>query len=118
MQVKSSALIKCVFICIFLAGCGVFSAAQMQQTKTSGLTIVTALEKFKEDHGRYPDELADLAPRYLPAIPQPTWGVRRWIYKIRNDEFDLRVNESEQTGDGISQWLKWSVHNKRWETGD
>jgi hypothetical protein len=37
--------------------------------RQTGNTIVTALEAYKQDHGTYPEELEDLVPTYLPAIP-------------------------------------------------
>ena len=34
-----------------------------------GNQIVAAMQKYKQDHGRYPEQLAALAPDYLPSIP-------------------------------------------------
>lgn len=34
--------------------------------------VIAALEKFKSDHGSYPDELAGLVPDYLSEIPTTT----------------------------------------------
>lgn len=34
-----------------------------------GNQIVAAMQKYKQDNGRYPDQLAALPPNYLPSIP-------------------------------------------------
>lgn len=34
--------------------------------------VIEALEKYKADHRSYPENLADLAPDYLPSIPTKT----------------------------------------------
>ena len=36
----------------------------------SGQPIVRALEKFRKQNGAYPKSLADLAPKYLPEVPE------------------------------------------------
>jgi hypothetical protein len=35
----------------------------------SGQPIVRAIEQYKKDSGTYPASLADLAPKYLPVVP-------------------------------------------------
>lgn len=39
--------------------------------------VLAALEAYREDHPRFPDEgesLAFLVPRYLPRVPEDPWG--------------------------------------------
>ena len=39
------------------------------QTMRIGNTIIDAIQRYKQDHGAYPAELAILVPDYLPSIP-------------------------------------------------
>lgn len=39
--------------------------------------VLVALEAYKAEHGMYPDRLADLAPEFLDAVPQPRIGLIR-----------------------------------------
>jgi len=45
-----------------------------------GNTIIAALELYHADHSRYPDDLSELCPRYLPSIPEHLVGDRQWEY--------------------------------------
>ncbi len=43
--------------------------------------IIDALDAWKGDHGRYPDELQALAPVYLDTVPEPQAPLRgEWCY--------------------------------------
>lgn len=90
----------------------------MTATTVSGNTIVEALEKFHNDHGRYPDALTELVPNYLPEIPPPVWGLRKWKYVGNGNDFDIRVDESIHTGDGNALWLRYLGKKSGWQTGD
>jgi len=37
-------------------------------------TVITALDRYHEDHDCFPDELSNLVPDYLPEIPKPQIG--------------------------------------------
>jgi hypothetical protein len=47
----------------------------------NNLTIAFALHAFKKDTGKYPPKLADLAPKYLPAIPDDLFSGKPLVYK-------------------------------------
>ncbi len=51
--------------------------------------IVGALKQFKQRSGHYPEELTELVPQYLEAIPTHPQG---WTYRYdgKNDEFLLQ----------------------------
>ncbi len=58
--------------------------------------LVTALEKFRSDHGHYPGALTRLVPRYLPRVPDA--GV------LGHREFEYtRADPQDQMGRGA--WL-------------
>lgn len=43
--------------------------AAMRRTAARGASLITAVEKFHADNGRYPVVAEELVPRYLPSIP-------------------------------------------------
>jgi hypothetical protein len=45
------------------------------------LHVAFALVAFHADNGRYPEKLADLAPMYLPAVPDDLFSGKALIYK-------------------------------------
>lgn len=46
------------------------------------LHIAFALAAYRRDHGKYPDHLADLSPRYLKSIPDDLFSQRPVIYRL------------------------------------
>ena len=54
--------------------------------RVQGETIVEAMKAYRTDSGRYPTELGELVPRYLPSIPTPP--CTRLSY--HEDEYGLR----------------------------
>ena len=106
-------LVLPVFLC--LVGCS--DKQQIAETEQRGNRIVDALETFRSDNGHYPQSLLELSPKYLSDIPSPIWGLRKWEYQVNKGQFELGVNESIHTGDGVSQWLRY-YGRKHWEMGD
>jgi len=55
----------------------------------SGQPIVRAIEQYKKDTGTYPSSLVDLAPKYLPAVPDmPDESLRKyrgWYYQTETN---------------------------------
>ena len=60
-----------------------------KQIHADARKIVDALKQFKQRTGHYPEELAELVPQYLEAIPSHPQG---WIYRhnSQDDEFLLQ----------------------------
>lgn len=54
--------------------------AAYQESRARGAALVEALTQYHADHLDYPASLEDLAPKYLPAIQNPTVGRGRWEY--------------------------------------
>jgi hypothetical protein len=45
------------------------------------LSVAFALAAYRADAGRYPARLADLAPKYLPAVPGDTFSGKPLVYR-------------------------------------
>lgn len=97
--------IPAVFILFFIAACGSGQAAGatpaveifpteefpgVGETAEKGYAasepVIAALEKFKADHGAYPDKLAELVPDYLDAVPAAT-GELDFSYAKEGDTY-------------------------------
>jgi len=55
-----------------------------------GGQILAALEQYRSDHGRYPNTLEKLVPKYVKEVPKPQWGVGEWEYG-GGEKFGLSV---------------------------
>ena len=64
---------------------------EQKQIHTDTDRIVEALTQFKQGHGHYPEQLAELVPQYLQFVPvnpaQPQG--REYRYAVRNGVFFL-----------------------------
>jgi hypothetical protein len=122
MHMRSKLLIA--FLALLLISCGpLFGKSRLAETKRRGNMIVLAIEQYHADHHEYPTKLELLLPKYIETLPNPEWGVRKWKYSrtvTRNDtpDFELRVNESSQTGDGMWRYYAYYPETKGWEIGD
>jgi hypothetical protein len=57
--------------------------------RQTGETIVAALEAYRDDFGAYPDDLEDLAPRYIDEIPSPRcFSAFGWFERSDSDQAD------------------------------
>jgi hypothetical protein len=57
-----------------------------------GSSVVSALEKYNQDHGTYPDVLEQLLPDYMSEIPKSTMGFRgRPLIYRRGDEHSYKL---------------------------
>lgn len=116
-RVGISCAVVATMLCIH--GCSPRSDdRQLEPTIQRGNKIVGALKQFRMDHGKYPETLSALSPKYLPDIPPPTWGLRKWQYQGGKSDFELRVDESVYTGDGNSRWLRYYDDKLGWQRGD
>ena len=89
---------------------------ELHQHAVAGQPIVRALESFEDDVGRYPDTLAELAPKYLPTAPD-AWGDQGkydqsgWGYRLTTNgastSYCLIYQTSRETGVWYEppQWL-------------
>jgi hypothetical protein len=95
---------------------------EIEETKRRGNLIIQAIDAFHLDHKTYPKSLSALSPKYLSEIPQPAWGLKSWKYETtadgKADGFVLRVDESEDTGNGDALWLRYEGRRFGWQMGD
>lgn len=79
--------------------------------------ILTALEDFNQDRGKYPDALGQLIPQYLIELPVPGWRYT-YCYSVPwdNHAFTLAfIPKGEVTGDG---WNVYDSSSGTWERTD
>ncbi len=57
-----------------------------------GNTIVIQIKKYRAKYGKFPDRLDDLVPEFLPAIPDPVAGERKWRYSFNEYRFYLQCS--------------------------
>ncbi len=78
-----------------------------QRTRQSvlNLEVVLGLAAFHADHQRYPEQLADLKPKYLTVItvtPVDVFSGDALVYRLEdNGCLFYSVGENEQDDDGI-----------------
>ncbi len=61
---------------IFVSNRAAISYLQTARNKTSA-GVIAALDEYRQATGRYPDELSELVPRFLPEVPQARMGLIR-----------------------------------------
>ncbi|HLW64825.1 MAG TPA: hypothetical protein VKS79_05850, partial [Gemmataceae bacterium] len=57
------------------------TAAERNEQECRNLRLAFALAAYQRDHGRYPEALAELAPKYLDAVPDDIFSGKPLIYK-------------------------------------
>lgn len=82
-----SAFVLLACIAAFYTG-GLIQHNQVEQSKKVAEPVIAALEVYKTEHGRYPDQLQALVPGYLDAIPTLRLGPLRY-YTYDEDQFIL-----------------------------
>ena len=60
-------------------------AEAKEANRERGVEIVEALDRYKQDNGRFPEELGVLVPTYLVEVPETT----------RGESFDYEPDELE-----------------------
>lgn len=79
-----------------------------------GTLIIQALTNFQKDHGQYPDELAELVPKYLNSIPYTgliaypefRYTKARNDLEVRQGQYELRINCSSG-GINFDRFIYW-----------
>ena len=79
--------------CVVLATPVLFPEIWLPRVAERGDTIVAALRRFETDHGRPPQQLHELVPAYLAAIPGTGyWGDDEgWEYRRGESSWSLCV---------------------------
>jgi hypothetical protein len=68
--------------------------ARICQTIAAGETLAAALYSYRAVHGRLPERLVELVPKYLGEVPSAAYGNGEWLYEptIVQQETDARVH--------------------------
>ena len=66
---------------VFPAAHKIAAAETRVAQRHRNLTVAVALAAYRADHGKYPAALADLAPKYLPIVPQDIYTYADLIYR-------------------------------------
>lgn len=61
----------------------IFAARDLTATRRDVLLTIIGLEVFRRGHGRYPESLTELVPRYLPALPLDPFDGKPLRYRAR-----------------------------------
>ena len=96
-------------VCSIVIGLLLTECSDERQTASGGDfqrgdAIIVALEKYRTDHGTYPDTLDALVPKYLPAVQEPDYGERRWVYITYNEKgaYGLFMWRRDKVGYGFN----------------
>lgn len=76
---------KIIFISFILVGCN----EKFDRTQTSADVIIDALDRYKRDHGFFPEKLQDVTPSYLEEIPKSAYDDRKFIYEKSDTSYQL-----------------------------
>ena len=77
---KAHLIFLLVVACLVFGACTDHSKEISEANKTTAEQIISALENYSQDNGRFPSQLSDLVPRYLFVLPETTEGVE-FFYK-------------------------------------
>lgn len=58
-----------------------WSAARLAESQALGQPIIAAIERYKLARGKYPENLSELVPEFIPSISQPSAGNKAWFYE-------------------------------------
>ncbi|MDH4240572.1 MAG: hypothetical protein OEW48_13510 [Phycisphaerae bacterium] len=60
---------------------------------------MNSLKAYFDDHGKYPDSLGDLVPKYLDQIKPPKRGQSGWLYsRTEKGNFSLEIGYESYCG--------------------
>ena len=83
-----------IVVAVLLAGAYVFldfygeGEKYVTMTESRGMQVIHALSKHKLEEKAYPDSLAKIAPKYIPAVPACPAG-EPFAYALAGGEFTL-----------------------------
>jgi len=87
--------------------------ADTKDTFDTAGELLSSLEAYFGDHGKYPDSLGDLVPKYLDQIKPPKVGQTGWIYsRGENGNFVLEIGYESYCG--LSYPVIYNFINRGW----
>jgi hypothetical protein len=100
--------------CLVVPAAKIVSAADQARQRRDNVLVAFALAAYQRDHGRYPQGLQALVPRYLPQVPLDSFSGKPLVYRpsgngyllysvgVNGKDEDGRGPESEPPGDDLS----------------
>jgi hypothetical protein len=71
--------------------------------------LSVALRRYRSDRGAYPDDLASLAPVYLPSVPVNPFTGKTPVYARKGNGFTLSVPYSRVKDRPAPPTSEWTV---------
>lgn len=65
--------------------------AELEKMKPEGNTIVAAIDHYRENAGHYPEELENLVPQYLTAVPDDPFHYRYMVFSEESYSLSVRI---------------------------
>ena len=79
---KLKAGFKLFAYAVCLAGIYSLNAVHRADAKRNANPIIAAVGQYQRDHGRHPEKVDDLVPRYLAEIPRASWRLNAGRYHL------------------------------------
>jgi hypothetical protein len=90
-----------IFAFSFPAVTNMGNSQQSVEARFPATRLAFAVEAFRADHGKYPTEITEVAPKYLPAVPtDPFRANASLIYKKLDTGFIVYSVGEDQSDDG------------------
>jgi hypothetical protein len=75
--------------CLVLGSLGCDSIATDDENRATGNLIVAALEKFRGEHGTFPESLDELVPDFLGSERDICWRSRQGREKVKRYQYEM-----------------------------
>jgi hypothetical protein len=82
-------------------------AEDRSQQNHRNLRLAFALAAYQRDHGRYPEKLDELAPKYLEKVPDDLFSGETLIYRLQDQGYLLYSVGPNGTDDGGRWYDDW-----------
>lgn len=90
-----------LLVTILLTACSNWNKRNVDATIVNGNKVVLAIEKYKQQNGKYPKKLIELTPSYIAELPLPLVGTKIWECVLEGDGFYLGVNDKNTELDPV-----------------
>src|SRR5262245_51261638 len=106
---------SCLIVGLAFAGCSdpSWSIKKTNESKARGARIVAALNNYYSDHGKFPQNLQELVPKYLARLEPPTAGNCQWVYITPPDLSVFSLCFEDNSASKPTYWIKkegvWTV---------
>lgn len=82
---RTKAAFKLAVYALCLGGIYLLHAVHRADARINAVPVIAAADQYRLAEGRYPDNVDELVPAYLPALPRATWRLNPGRYHIDVD---------------------------------